>query len=80
MGKTQKNDDWSKEIDSLESYFKSIKLPEAIYDFQKAETILNVHKFIQTHLETLKFNNGNKTYINHLDRLRYLKQTIITHK
>lgn len=68
--------DWSKEIKSLEDYFNQIKIPLATYDLKNGQTILDVKKFIESHLETLKKNNGNIVFSPYLDRLRSLKTTL----
>jgi len=40
-------------------------------------TIINIEKFIEAHLETVKANNGNKVFLPYLNRLKELKEIMI---
>jgi hypothetical protein len=70
--------DWSKEVEELEAYFKSITLPKVPILFKEGEKILNVERFLESHLATLKQMNGKKCFLSHLHRLRKLKDYLAT--
>lgn len=65
------SDDWSNEITELENFFSSATIPAHIKT--PFGIIEDVHKFINTHLEYSRANNGNKTYLPYLERLNELK-------
>lgn len=69
------SDDWSKDINDLESYFGQQELPDEIR-LNKWSNIINTSLFIRSHLQTVKSNNGNLTYLPYLDRLKELRQTL----
>jgi hypothetical protein len=70
-------EDWTQEINSLETYFAGRNLPKSIQ--LNAWTALNdVRLFLDNHFAEIKAHNGNTTYLPTLDRLRELKQLIDT--
>ncbi|MGX1025268.1 DUF6965 family protein [Psychroflexus sp. MBR-150] len=71
-----KKDDWSKSITQLENYFDSVELPTNPIKFNQCSRIIDVSKFIESHLNTVKANNGNKTYKPYLNRLQELKEIL----
>jgi len=68
--------DWINEIIELEAYFKNTLLPTGPIKLNQCSTITNVNNFIDTHLKTLKTNNGKPTFEPYLNRLQQLKQLI----
>lgn len=70
--------DWSNEVNELESYFQSIVLPDYPIKLNQAETIKNVSNFIDSHLIILKNNNGRKVFLPYLDRLRKVKNYLLS--
>ncbi|MBP7679066.1 MAG: hypothetical protein KA096_01420 [Bacteroidales bacterium] len=67
---------WDKEITELESGLKQISLPENPIKLNPYSTIINASQFIQSHLDFIKANNGNLTYLPYLKRLQEIKQLL----
>jgi hypothetical protein len=63
---------WSNEIEEMEQFFKSIKLPEMI-KLDQCSKITDVPLFVESHLSVLKAQNGNRRYMPYLDRLNEMK-------
>lgn len=61
------------EINTLETFFKSIKMPILPIKVNEFEVITDVEKFISTHLEYAKNNNGVSTFKVYYERLLELK-------
>ena len=55
-------------IEEIETYFASIELPQSIH-LKAGETIVDVPKFVDSHLKTLKCNSGNRRFLPHYNRL-----------
>ena len=70
-------ENWSREIAELEKYFAAIKLPNLPVMLNQWTTISNVPLFIESHLSTLKANNGRSIFFTHLNRLQKFKQLFI---
>jgi len=68
--------DWINEIMELEAYFKNAILPHGPIKLNHCSIITDVNNFIDTHLKTLKINNGKPTFEPYLNRLQQLKQLI----
>jgi len=69
-------EEWSDEIAELENYFRSIKLPTEPFKLDNGSTIYNCQIFIDSHLAIVKANNGERTFLSYLNRLRELKEVI----
>lgn len=67
---------WNKEIKELEDFFDSITLPTSPVKLNNCTTILDVSKFINSHLSTIKSNNGNLIYKPYLSRLQEIKSIL----
>ena len=67
---------WDKDIKELEAYFKKIDIPTEPIKFNTFSTIENCSLFIDSHLKTVKANNGNRTYVPYLDRLKELREVL----
>ncbi|WP_288954489.1 DUF6371 domain-containing protein [uncultured Polaribacter sp.] len=63
---------WNVQIKELESFFKNMKLSKSEIKLNQCTTILNVNRFITSHLSTIKANNGNLIYLPYLVRLQEL--------
>ena len=71
-----KPQNWSNDIKELVTYFNSIELPTEPIKLNKFSTIMDCSLFIDTHLATVKANNGNETFLPYLNRLQELKQVL----
>ena len=72
---TMQKEDWSEEIKELEIFFSDIILPGE-FILGNCMKLKNVKSFVKPHLEFVKRNNGNKTYLPYLERLRELKTSL----
>lgn len=68
--------DWSKDIEVLEDYFNGITTDKQPIRLNKCTVINDVSLFVDSHLATVKANNGNSTFLPYLDRLQILKQQL----
>jgi len=73
----EKQQHWQQDIDELETYFAGIALPTEPIRLTAGVTITDLPQFIDSHLNTLKANNGNPTFIAALNRLQGLKKAVI---
>lgn len=76
----EKLDKWN--ISELEDFFKGIdkeyfrlKCPIKL---SKCETIIDLDRFIKSHIDICKAHNGNLTYKPYFDRLVTLKEILLT--
>ena len=69
---------WNNEIKELENYFAGIELPTQPVKLNEWTTITDYNLFVESHLATVKANNGNKTFLPYLNQLKELKQTLTT--
>lgn len=67
---------WNKDIKELEDFFKSITLPEKPIKFNDCTIILDVSKFINSHLLAIRAQNGKICYLPYLNRLIMLKKLL----
>ena len=68
-----KHNQW-KEVEELEKYFKKKKLPETIK--LNNFTTIKCSQFVDSHLTTIKENNGKQTFLPFLNRLQELKNLL----
>jgi hypothetical protein len=68
---------WDQVIAELEIYFASIVLPTEPIKLNQCSIIFDCSKFIDSHLNTVKFNNGKPTFEPFLNRLEELQQWIV---
>lgn len=73
---TLKPENWEKEIKELQTYFSGLELPTQPIKLNQFSTITNASKFIDSHLATIKANNGKRTFLPHLNRLQELKKIL----
>lgn len=74
--KKENLENWNTEINELEIFFAGTTLSIQPIRLDQCSDITNVPKFINSHLASIKANNGNRTFLPYLDRLRRLKQMI----
>lgn len=67
-------ENWTDEITELGTYFKTATLPTDSVRMNQFSTITDVCLFVHSHLSIVQANNGNKTFLPYLDRLKELKQ------
>ena len=67
--------DLEKELQSLQDYFNTIALPDTIR-LNPCSMINNLPKFVHSHLDSIRFSNGNEHAIPYLERLYELKQLL----
>jgi len=67
---------WEQDITELETYFTGITLPTQPIKLNQCSKITDIHLFIESHFLTVKANNGKRTYLPHLNRLKELKQIL----
>jgi hypothetical protein len=72
----QPKQNWTFEISELETYFAAVELPSQPVRLNQCSIITNVPQFIESHLSTVKANNGRSIYLPYLHRLQTLKQII----
>lgn len=65
-----------KEVEELESFFKSLETSKKNIVLGRGEIVVDVKKMIGSHLSLLKFEKG-KTALPFLDRLRSLKERLM---
>jgi len=66
-------DNWLPEIAEMEAFFATAKLPLGFIKISECEIISDTVKFIDTHISSIKAQNGNPTFLPYLERLRKLK-------
>ena len=71
-----KPENWSNEITEFETFFAGIELPTQPIKLNPYGTIINCSLFIESHLATVKANNGKRIFLPYFNRLQELKQTL----
>ncbi|WP_432710970.1 DUF6965 family protein [Pedobacter sp.] len=64
-------------IEELEAYFEGIDLPESVY-LNEATKIIDLPKFIKSHVITVKAHGHIRAYQSFYDRLLQLKEILET--
>lgn len=67
---------WDQEIAALEAGFNLIDFPNIVIQLNAYTKITDPSVFIRSHLEIIKANNGNTTFLPYLTRLRELMQLL----
>lgn len=65
--------DWTQELNDLEAYVKTATLPKSLR-ISGCENIVNMNKFVSSHVEHLRANNGIESFLPYLNRLMVVKQ------
>ncbi len=65
-------------LKDIEEFFDSVELPTEPVRLNSGEICIDAEKMVQTHIETLKENRGNKVFLPYYDRLmmmvKYIKE------
>jgi Domain of unknown function (DUF4326) len=67
---------WEQDINELEDYFATITLPTSPIKLNSHSTISDCFKFVQSHLATIRANNGKPAFEPYLNRLKELKRVL----
>lgn len=70
------SENWDHDISELETYFASTGLPAYPLKLDACSTITDCSLFTSSHLQTVKRNNGNRTFLPYLERLQELKRVL----
>lgn len=70
------SENWNEVIVALEDFFMAVSLPTKAIKLNGGATISDCPKFIRSHLNMIKANSGNHTYLPYLQRLQLLQQTL----
>lgn len=68
--------DWTEAITVLEDFFAKAELPNEPIQISPGETVADLPLFIESHLDTVKAQNGNPIYLPYLHRLQQLQQQL----
>lgn len=68
---------WNRDIEELEIYFKTIVLPTVPLRLNRWSMITDVPKFIENHIDNVKTNVGKQKFVPYLNRLKELKQLLM---
>jgi hypothetical protein len=71
-----KQPDWSGDIAELEAYFNSTTIPTEPTRLNGYSTIIDCTPFVESHLSTVKANNGNPIFSPYLHRLKALRTVL----
>lgn len=72
-------ENWLPEITELEHFLNIAKLPETPVKLDSFRTIIDTSKYIKSHLDTVKAQNGKERFLPYLERLREFEQYIRKH-
>ena len=72
----QINVDWDREIKELEQFFKLATIPKGPISLNDHTKIVDPNKFITSHFEVVKAQNGKSVYRPYYDRLEQLKSLL----
>jgi len=64
------------DLDSIETFFNSIQLPQSPLRLNVCSVIHDLPQFISGHLSVLRTYNGNKVFISYLLRIQLLQKLI----
>jgi hypothetical protein len=71
-----KPENWNEEISELECFFNTVPLPAQPIQVNQCTRIIDISKFINATLATVKANNGKRVYLTYIEQLQELKQYI----
>ena len=74
--KIRQLDLWDMDLAELESFFNEVSFPAQPIKMNPY-TIIDVTLFIQSHLAVAKHNNGNRTFLPYLERLKELREYLM---
>lgn len=65
------------EVEKLEKFFSVKSLPSKPIELSPGQTIADCRKFVNSHIATLRANDGNNTFLPYLDRLQLLRSILL---
>jgi hypothetical protein len=68
--------DWNGRIKSVDTFFVNLVPTEKLVLIDKGTTIIDLKKFIDSHLATVKANKGNNAFLPYLERLEKVQKII----
>lgn len=71
-----KPENWEQDISELETFFDGFNLPAGPYKLNSYSEITEIKTFIDSHITTVKANNGKRSFCPFLDRLKELKHSL----
>lgn len=74
---TKNTTDWSDKIKELEAFFNACKYPKKPFQLEQATTVTDSRKFVKTHLNIVRANNGKPVFEPYLKRLEIFKYLLI---
>jgi hypothetical protein len=75
--KKEQPGNWCNNITELETFFRGIQIPTKPISLNKCSTIKDCTLFIESHLSTVKANNGKNSHFPYLQRLYHLKEKLM---
>jgi hypothetical protein len=69
----QQEINWRKEVNELELFFSTFSLPKSPIKINTHSTITDVKLFIRSHIATIKANEGKRSFMPYLIRLKQLR-------
>ena len=73
---SEPKENWSAQILELENFFATARLPAEPVQLDVCSKIVDVNLFIESHLATVKANNGVLSFLPYLNRLQTFKNII----
>lgn len=70
------DNDWTTQIEELELFFEGCILPTVPIKLNSASTIKDFPFFLDSHIHTLRNNNGNIAFLPFLERLLKVRELI----
>jgi hypothetical protein len=65
------------ELGKLELFFSVKSLPSEPIELSPGQTIADCRKFVDSHIATLRANDGNSTFLPYMDRLQLLRSILL---
>lgn len=69
-----KHGPWDQDLKELERFFNAVPLPTPPVKLNQCTKIIDISKFIESHLAIVKANNGKRVYLPYFERLQELKK------
>jgi hypothetical protein len=72
----QRREDWGQDLIELERFYSDTTLPTEPVRLNRHSVISDCPRFVDSHLTTLRLNEGNRTFEPYLSRLRELRTAL----
>ena len=69
-------ENWSNDISELETFFNTMATNKQPIQLNAFSRIIDLEIFVKNHLEVVKANNGNTSFLPYLNRLQQLKNIL----